>query len=87
MRDRKAADALADRSNLRIIAENWIARRKNASEALSVRLSPFLSGRVCGSQACGSATCYLLDTGRSSSLLACSMSVMSSSRELTPSFL
>ena len=45
MRDRKAADTLVDRSNLRIIAENWIACRKNASEALSAHVLSLLSMR------------------------------------------
>mgnify|MGYP007120057116 CR=1 FL=1 len=45
MRDRKAADALADRSNLRIIAENWIARRKIASEGLSTHVLSLLGMR------------------------------------------
>ena len=83
----ETADTLVDRSNLRIIADNWIAHRKNASEGLSVYLSSFFSGRVCGPRAYGSAISYSFDAGRSSSRFACSMSVMSSSRELTPSFL
>lgn len=45
MRDRKAADALAGHSNLRIIAENWIARRKIASEGLSTHVLSLLSMR------------------------------------------
>ena len=43
--DRNAADTLADRSNLRIIAENWIACCKNASEGLSAHVLSLLGMR------------------------------------------